>query len=117
MKYRTTAKQIRENYSKNRILSLGYCEAQFLLAPFSPDAYTCGVYGWNFDVYEIDGVAICTGYRGMPNGMDYDYSKLRELEEKARNVPYGERKATCEKLLTEFIEECIFQNDSRRSKK
>ena len=28
------------------------------------------MYGWNFDVYDFDDVAICTGYRGMPSQND-----------------------------------------------
>lgn len=44
----------------------GYCDLSYLLNNHSPIAYTCGVYGWNFDVYEVYGVTICTGYRNMP---------------------------------------------------
>lgn len=110
MKYQTTAKAIRAEYAPCNILSIGYCDAQFLLSPYSPDAYTCGVYGWNFDVYEINGIAICTGYRGMPKGMNYDSSRLRFFEEKARdvcrNAPYEKRNAILGELLRDFIGEC-----------
>lgn len=84
MKYKTTAKAIREGYSK--IISIGYCAAQNLLAPFSPTAYTCGIYGWNFDLYEFNGVAICTGYRGMPRGASYDYKRLEFFDKKAEEI-------------------------------
>ena len=63
MKYRTTAKAIRANYEA---VSLGYCEAQNLLrAVAEPEAYTCGVYGWNADIYRTTepGKVIVTGYR------------------------------------------------------
>lgn len=108
MKYKTTAKAIREEYSKDRIIAIGYCDAQYLLAPYRPVAYTCGVYGWNFDVYEINGFCICTGYRGMPSGLKYDHNKLTELERKAREVAsvvsYESRDAEIKKLFEGFLE-------------
>ena len=56
MKYKTTAKAIREGACKPR--SAGYCEIQWLLYNHEADAYTSGVYGWNFDVYEACCVAV-----------------------------------------------------------
>ena len=112
MKYRTTVKAIREEYSN--IISIGYCDAQFLLSFTSPDAYTCGVYGWNFDLYELNekgfgNIAICTGYRGMPKGVKFDYSRLHFYENKARdvikNAPYERRNAMCKELLRDFLGE------------
>ena len=111
MKYRTTAKAIRNEYGKNLIISLGYCEAQNLLSYLEPSAYTAGVYGWNFDIYEVHGVAICTGYRGMPAGLPYDRERLRALELEAKKIradyrkPYKEAKEEVEKLLSQFIDE------------
>lgn len=64
MKVKTTRKAI-VNGSYN-VKCAGYCELSYLLNNHSPIAYTCGVYGWNFDVYEVYGVTICTGYRNMP---------------------------------------------------
>ena len=63
MKFKTTAKEIRNSYGKK--IAVSYCGMQHLLYNHAPIAYTCGVYGWNFDVYSVDGVTICTGYRGM----------------------------------------------------
>ena len=45
MKTKVTNKEIRSNY--NNILSIGYCQAHFLLSGVSPFGYNCGVYGWN----------------------------------------------------------------------
>lgn len=108
MKYKTTAKAIREEYSKDRIIAIGYCDAQYLLAPYRPVAYTCGVYGWNSDVYEINGFCICMGYRGMPSGLKYDHKELHELDCKAREVlgslPYEERDTEIKKLFEGFLE-------------
>ena len=64
MKVKTTRKAI-VNSSCN-VKCAGYCDLSHLLNNHSPIAYTCGVYGWNFDVYEVYGVTICTGYRNMP---------------------------------------------------
>lgn len=86
MKHKTTAKAIRENYGKNYRLEVGYCDAQFLLRYDNPTGYASGVYGWNFDLYEIDGIAICTGYRGMPSGKNYDYAILRKYDNMARAI-------------------------------
>jgi hypothetical protein len=61
MKTKTTAKAIKEHYKK--CYSAGYCELQFLLSRIEPLYYHAGVYGWDYDVYIIDDVAIFTGYR------------------------------------------------------
>ena len=67
MKYKTTRKAIVEGTPANSLVSVGYCDLAELLCYHSPTAYTCGVYGWNFDVYEVYGLTICTGYRGCPD--------------------------------------------------
>lgn len=104
MKFKTTRKAIIEGSTK--IISAGYCDLQTLLRGHNPIAYTCGVYGWNYDVYEIDGTTICTGYRGMPGKRA---NNIAEFESKARKIaddykrPYEERRAEIENLLHEFI--------------
>lgn len=78
----------------------------YLLNNHSPIAYTCGIYGWNFDVYEVYGVTICTGYRNMPGAR---LKKISEYEEKARAIlswedkrPFEEKQIAVENLLKEF---------------
>ena len=61
MKLKTTKKDVMDSY--NDIISIGYCDAQFLLRGVDPIAYTVGTYGWNADIYNVNGVAIVTGYR------------------------------------------------------
>jgi hypothetical protein len=96
MKYKTTAKALKEGYYK--IISVGYCELQCLLSYESPVAYSAGTYGWNFDVYDVLGVAICTGYRGMPNkNSKVSYTLIKEYEDKSQGK-------TKEELLIEFIQ-------------
>ena len=99
MKYKTTAKALKEGYHK--IISVGYCDLQNLLNYEKPVAYSSGTYGWNFDVYDVDGVAIATGYRGMPskNSSD-DYALIREYEKKSEGATAEEKKY----LIREFID-------------
>ncbi len=98
MKYKTTAKAVKEGYYK--VISTGYCELQGLLSYKSPIAYASGYYGWNFDVYDIDGVAIVTGYRGMPcKNSKANYDIVREYEAKAEGKSAQEKDA----LVKEFI--------------
>lgn len=72
---------MRQNY---RILSVGYCDMQYLLKFQNPVAYSAGVNGWDCDYYEIDGVVICTGYNPIKSkNMIDDYKLIREYEQKA----------------------------------
>ena len=101
MKIKTTRKAIVAG--SPRLVSAGYCELQTLLRYHSPIAYTSGVYGWNFDVYEIHGLTICTGYRGTPgrranNAGEYE----RKAREAVKRLGYEEAKAEVEQLLIEF---------------
>lgn len=79
MKFKTTRKEIVNNYSNIR--AVGYCDLYYLLSFKNPSAYTCGVYGWNFDVYALDGLTICTGYRNMPGKAAQG---IKEYEAKAK---------------------------------
>lgn len=103
MKFKTTRKAIVNGSS--RLVSAGYCDLQILLRNHSPIAYTCGVYGWNFDVYEVYGLTICTGYRNMPGRTA---NNIREYEGRACEImradslTWEQRDAEIEKLLEEF---------------
>lgn len=72
-------------YHHGNAVCLGYCAAYHLLEKGTRYGYTCGVYGWNYDVYEKNGVVICTGYRRMKgifsetlNDITAKYDKLAE---------------------------------------
>lgn len=104
MKYQTTRKAI-VNGSVN-VKCAGYCDLQNLLINHNAVAYTAGVYGWNFDVFEVYGLTICTGYRNMPGSR---LEHIREYEEKAAAIwswedrrPFAEKQEAVEKLLQEF---------------
>lgn len=104
MKFKTTSKAIKNGYTN--VKCAGYCDLQHLLYFEQPIAYTCGVYGWNYDVYNINGVTICTGYRGMPGER---LEQIREYNERAQKIlswedtrPFEEKRAAITNLLKEF---------------
>lgn len=106
MKIKTTRRFIKD-HANLPIVSAGYCSLQNLLYYHSPTAYTAGVYGWNFDVYELDGLTITTGYRGMigPTAHhveEYDQKAKGYLE--ASRIDGDEKREAVEALLKSFIE-------------
>lgn len=67
----------------NKVIRVGYCGCQTLLNGLNAYAYNSGVYGWNWDAYDIGGgVTVCTGYRNL-TGESVQYS---DLEEKAIKI-------------------------------
>lgn len=108
MKLKTTKKQIRENF--NTILSIGYCDAQYLLSSKTPFAYSSGLYGWSCDYYQIGNICICTGY--SPIGTPVDYALLNELERKAKQIKKGYNLSSSdrEKQLDELLKQLIDAN-------
>lgn len=105
-KFKTTRKAIVSMFP--RCYRVGYCDLSHLLHYVEPVAYTSGVYGWNFDIYNIGGVAITTGYRNMC-GDNIPFEIVREYDNKARSIvndwsiPYDDKKAAVASLLDEFI--------------
>ena len=105
MKLKTTKNQVKNNF--NTILSIGYCDIQYLTYYKRPFAYSSGVYGWSCDYYEIENVCLSTGY--SPIGQNVDYKLLRKYEAKAQkisldyNLDYKIRQRKVNKLLIEFI--------------
>lgn len=107
-------------------ISVGYCDLQNLLSREEKTGYTCGVYGWNANVYTFGNWAIVTGYR--PFGTNYSYGNdavvsYRKYEEKAKkiihdyteyggryyNMPFNKRyeraKERLHKLVLQMIDE------------
>lgn len=87
-------KVTKNDINKTNMVALGYCQCQTILNLFGEDykvGYNVGVYGWNYDIYTINGVDIVTGYR-VPY---YECSnnklknKLIELENKIRGEERG----------------------------
>ena len=105
MKTKVTLREVKNGY--NTILSIDYCGLQTLLNYKSPFAYNCGMYGWNCDFYDVDGVCLCTGYRTV--GVRPDYKLIKSYEEKAeklnlnRNLSFKVKERYMAKLLSEFV--------------
>lgn len=89
MKTRISKKDLRSMYSK--VITLGTQCPNNMLRFHNPDYYTCGVYGWNFDAYDIDGVLIVWGDRNT-FGKRADYDRIKFYEEKAKKI--------CDELYT-----------------
>lgn len=103
----------REIEGAKHIYNCGYCGLQTLLscAGVGAHAYNSGIYGWNWDAYEFNGVTIIDGYRSFPRETIARNPELqKEYEEKARqlraerNTSYEEYSKACVTLLTEFTE-------------
>ena len=104
MKYKTTRKAIMNGCANVRCA--GYCDLQSLLKNHEPVSYTAGVYGWNFDVFDVYGVTIWYGDGILP-GPRLDH--IHEYEKKAATVwdykdrrPFDEKQKAVENLLKEF---------------
>lgn len=104
MKVKTTAKAVKN--SADKLVYVGYCDLHYLLRAHNPTAYTCGIYGWNFDVYEVYGLTICTGYRNLPgrraNGVS-EYEKRARAIWDDRFKTWEEREAAVDSLLADFV--------------
>lgn len=103
MTKRVTRKYVIESY---KVLKVGYCALQTLLAYETPQYYTAGVYGWNADVYVFGDVAICTGYR--PFGVAAIDARLAEDHAirimREKNMTSTERKQAIGELLNKFLD-------------
>lgn len=107
-KIKTTRAEIS---AKNNCYSIGYCEASDLFRTLEPIAYTCGVYGWNADIFDGGGCrAIVRGYRPFGKPIPYKilrkYNRLAErYAEKQRD--YYKQQRHAQKLITKMLSEII----------
>ena len=110
MKVRVTRKEVLLHY--NNIISVGYCDLQWLLKNREANCCTAGVYGWNADVYVIDNdTAIVTGYRPFGNirpiceivkAFDGTARVCHDME-----MSHYDRQCLLEQLITAFIKEVL----------
>ena len=103
----TTQKYIRALYG-NKVFSVGYCGAWHLLSGINRFAYNSGVYGWNCDYYNLDGVIICTGYR--PHGRDCrditdKYEKIATAVYENRALTWEDTRAQLDAIRAQWIAE------------
>lgn len=114
-KSKTTRKWVASYYT---CYGTGYGDMQFLLRFQEPRFYTCGVYGWNCDVYTFGDYAITTGYRGQIHHVDRLYELEREYDREAEKIicnhdlTYEEQEKKVNRLLKDFLEKAF--NDSVR---
>lgn len=125
MKYKTTKKATQNNY--RNIIKIGYADLHFLLKFTEPTAYTCGLYGWNADIYDFGNIAIVTGYRPFGNiTPDYKivdkYNELgKEIYEEEHdtskdwNEEREEKENRLNQLIQKFIEELTPINSKKES--
>lgn len=74
------------------------------LCGISPEYYNAGVYGWNWDLYDIDGMAVVGGYRNYPRCCArVDYSDARKIQKHVRSLktPRGKQAAAI-RLIKKF---------------
>lgn len=112
MKIKTTIKELKNNFPKNSRIAIGYCNLQALLrvANVKPFAYTSGVYGWNFDAFDVDGVLLTTGYRPLGKSPSYELCckfeiAAREIEKKYDFEHLDAAEKAGKELLRQFISE------------
>lgn len=114
MKFKSTKRDIMANYGN--IIKVDYCDLQNLLKYESPIAYTAGVYGWNADIYDFGGIAICTGYRPFGN-IRPNWQIVEKYEKEAENIynnyRYEEGRKALRELQKNFMEE-VLKNDQKR---
>ena len=86
-------------------VSVSYCKMFNLLRDSEPFAYYANNYGWRFDLYEVNGVYISTGYGPVGKEISREANeKIKALESEAKklysNIPdYEERAAKRAELL------------------
>ena len=76
-------------------------------------AYTSGTYGWNADIYDVNGVALVTGYRPFGRAVDRElvdrFEKLAREELEAEYPRSWEMlKAALHNLLAQFVKEAMW---------
>lgn len=113
MKFKTTSKQIKNNYGARFIFQAGYCELQNIFRGISPIAYNAGIYGWNYDLFDIDGVAFTTGYRSMI-GRNIPYELIKKYNKKVAQIDsrynwndYDKKNKAMARMRKSFIKELL----------
>lgn len=99
----------RNDIDQNNMVVLGYCQAQTTLNKFAYNykvGYNSGVYGWNYDLYHINGVDIITGYNcpyRSKSNKEIE-TQLIAFENKLRRLSSSEMYEKDEALKMEFLE-------------
>lgn len=79
MKQHITRKEVR-NASYNAVILCDEIQNIAALCGLSPEYYNAGGFGWNWDLYDLDGVAMVGGYRSFPKcTARVDYSDAKRI--------------------------------------
>jgi len=99
MSIKATKKSINQTFLK--VFCVPYGDIQYLTKDIAPIAYTCGMYGWNADVYAFGSIAIVTGYR--PFGKEVNRDLIDKFENRAKEIVHDRRYSELSELRNEFI--------------
>lgn len=120
MKYKTTKKEMKENYYT--IVGAGYCELQWLLRLKEANSYCTSIYGWACDNYELIGskrrMLLSTGYNPISSkNINKNRGELEKIikkyETKAEkiNIKNGynldDIKKRLDILIRDFVDEIL----------
>ena len=110
MKEKTKMKSIKQFYGVR--IPVGYCDLYYLLWGRSPNYYTCGVYGWNNDIYVVAlNTVIVTGYRNLQGNVKYNHDIIENYNNRAKNIvennniSFDSKMDQLDKLLDQFVKE------------
>lgn len=112
MKFKTTSKELKDSVPTNYLFKTEYRALQELFYCKQPIAYSCGTYGWNYDVYKIDDVYITTGYRSMV-GKSIPIELIEKYNNKASTIAYDislkydDKREMLNDLIKEFKAELL----------
>ena len=99
----------RNNINQENMVAIGYCQCQTILDMFAYNykiGYNVGVYGWNYDLYRINGVDVITGYNCpyVNKSNKKIKTQLIAFENKLRKLSSSELYKKNEQLKKEFLE-------------
>lgn len=110
-KIKTTKKYIKANY--HYIFNSSGENIDYLLTGIDPRYYNAGVYGWNWDGYELtENICIIAGYRNTL-GENISREILANYEKQAKkifetdNLTYDKKLYESKKLRNEFINQIL----------
>ena len=128
MKAQISKKEVRNTNS--RIISIGYCDMQFLLRHHDCYMYSAGIYGWSCDYYIINSnntggiftpyTVISTGYQPLSNSRTAPDTELLRLFEKygslisdsATEASTEVKQSWLNRLLSAFVHHAVNMYDA-----
>ena len=80
---------------------VGYCHAPYLLDSSLRTRYRAGIYGWNYDAFDIQDITITTGYR--PIGGELPRELYADLNERAKDASAAEKAGLLVLIFGDFV--------------